>query len=411
MKKAAILLLAIIMVFALTACSSAPVSSSTPEVVHITVTPKPTPEPTTTPEPENTDEMLVKQIDEYFSMTKQQIIEKEGSNYEEVFAGAEGSMEGLEYASLGLTFAFYEDTLLELIECDPKFKIYGAGSGMSFSEIMEHLGEAEIKDTWVETPDHPAFVIEYQLGNCIYMFLSFESDGSDSWLSIRNAGPGSLFEDESTPKAGNETKIDYNKAYDALITEWKSALNYFKSNGYTEDNMLDFSFYNGSGDADSAEAYYALYDIDGNGIKELILNKRTENEDIIAYIFTIKDGKPINAFGYTDEDSPVAPKGSPIEVPWSRVGSSGILSNGLIDCTDGDYSIYKFSDDGYSVISIASSEPYDYPDEASKAEAKWRYYINDKVVDYDSYVRYLKTQGYKLNGKNPLAVIDWINID
>jgi len=195
---------------------------------------------------------------------------------------------------------------------------------------------------------------------------------------------------------------DYRKAYDALITEWKSALNKYVNQGYAADDMLDFSFYDNS--ADSVKAYYALYDIDGNGTVELILRKQNRYEDIIAFIFSIKDGKPINVFGYDKE-------GLPIEVPWSREGSSVILANGLIDSIGGDYSIYKIAENGYTVKKIAYSEPYNYPDEANLAEAEWRYYANGEQVSYDYYVQNLNEQGYSMEAINAPAVIHWENID
>jgi len=177
-----------------------------------------------------------------------------------------------------------------------------------------------------------------------------------------------------------ENIIDNNKTYADLITEWKTTN---ELEGYT--------------------AYYALYDIDGNGIKELILRKENDYDDVIEYIYSIKDSKPINVFGYSGN-------GEPIEVPWSRYGSSVILNNGLIDSIAGDYSIYKIADDGYTAIMIAKAEPYDYPDEASKAEAKWRYFIGDRWVDdYDIYAKYLDELGYNYEG-NIEANIDWLKL-
>jgi len=173
---------------------------------------------------------------------------------------------------------------------------------------------------------------------------------------------------------------DYNKTYAGLITGWKTTN---ESEGYT--------------------TYCALYDIDGNGIKELILRKENDYDDVIDYIYSTKDGKPINVFGYSGN-------GEPIGVPWSRYGSSVILNNGLIDGTNGDYSIYKIADDGYTAIIIAKAEPYDYPDEASKDEAKWRYFIGGKWVDdYDIYAKYLNEQGYVLGG-NTEANIEWLKL-
>ena len=100
--------------------------------------------------------------------------------------------------------------------------------------------------------------------------------------------------------------------------------------------------------------------------------------------------------------------GHQAEVPWSRVGSCSILSNGIIDCTSGDYGIYRIAADGCTAEKIAHSEPYDYPDEASLSEAKWRYYINGKQAARDYYVQYLKDRGYVVDGKNASVKIDWV---
>jgi len=200
------------------------------------------------------------------------------------------------------------------------------------------------------------------------------------------AGPDFIiwqFFPEAPEQDFNQNIIDNNKTYADLITEWKTTN---ELEGYT--------------------AYYALYDIDGNGIKELILRKENDYDDVIDYIYSIKDSKPINVFGYSGN-------GEPIEVPSSRYGSSVILNNGLIDSSAGDYSIYKIADDGYTAIMIAKAEPYDYPDEASRAEAKWRYFIGDKWVDdYGIYAKYLDEQGYNVwdNEGNTEANIYWLKL-
>jgi hypothetical protein len=165
-------------------------------------------------------------------------------------------------------------------------------------------------------------------------------------------------------------KNDYYETYAPLIVEWTSALNIYKSTGNPQNGMFSFGFYAGSVSS-NAKAYYALYDIDGNGTPELILRKEQDTEDIIAYVFALKDGEPINLFGYHDDKSPSDMVGLPREVPWSRVGSSLILDNGLIDCYDGDNAIYKISGNGYSVVKLASSQPHDYSDGAGKAEIDW----------------------------------------
>lgn len=206
--------------------------------------------------------------------------------------------------------------------------------------------------------------------------------------------------DEHIQETLAKSEIDYNQAYESLIVEWEKALKNEKNGEYTADEMLSFSFY---GYGDNPKAYYAFYDIDDNGVSELILKKEAEYEDIIAYIFTLKDGVPINIFGYCDD-------GKPKEVPWSRVGSSYILDTGLIDSQNGDYSIYRISDDGYTVDSVAHRHPYDYPNQANLAEAKWKFYIHDTITDRESYVKYLNELGYIVGGDNTLANIEWKEI-
>ncbi len=207
----------------------------------------------------------------------------------------------------------------------------------------------------------------------------------------------------TSPAPVDDSKGGINMAYNLLISEWESAFSYFASEDDTKNSLLSFSFYDMSV-ANSVKAYYALNDIDGNGIMELILRKTNGYEDIIAYIFTMKGDKAINIFGNDSQNNLH-------EVPWSRVGSCDILSNGLIDCSNGDFAIYRITNDGYGIVRIAYSEPYDYPDMARLADAKWRYYINDVQVDYDFYVRHLNEQGYIVDGNNTLAEIDWVALD
>ena len=203
--------------------------------------------------------------------------------------------------------------------------------------------------------------------------------------------------------ADSTADIDYYTIYEPIIAGWRSAYQNALSGSGTFDEAFSFSFYSGDS-PDNMKAYYAIYDIDGNGIPELILRKECRYEDIIAYIYSSSDGTACNIFGYDDE-------GFPREVPWSRVGASIILSTGLIDSNNGDYAIYNIAADGCSAEKIASCEPYNYPDEASLAQAEWRYYVYDTQVDYDEYVRFLDTQGYVVNGDNAPAAIEWRSAD
>lgn len=137
------------------------------------------------------DKNLITQIDEYFTMPKEKIIEQLGPDYEVVDAGPEGVCEGYFYEELGMTFAFYPDSdTLDSIDCDPNFKIHGVGIGSLFSEILEALGDAEIVETWIELPINKAFMLRYSLGNCEYSFIAFEKDAPADILWIHQTPSG-----------------------------------------------------------------------------------------------------------------------------------------------------------------------------------------------------------------------------
>ena len=228
-------------------------------------------------------------------------------------------------------------------------------------------------------------------------------DSGNATASTSTTTPDDAGKTPSGTNNINMTTDDYLEVYGELLATWKSDLKKHNNDEQVFGMTFEFWFYNGY--SDDVKTYYALYDIDGNGVKELLLKKKDNAgyEEILAYIFTLKDGKPISLFGYEDS-------GVPREVPWSRVGSGEILINGLIDCYYADYKIYQIADNGYSLVVLAYAEPYDYPDEAGLAEAKWRHYIYGDEVDYDYYKQYLADLDYEVNGKVILADIDWVSI-
>jgi hypothetical protein len=123
------------------------------------------------------DEPLIRQIDEFLTMSREEIIEKLGPDYSVEPAGPEGAMDGYCYENLGMTFAFDPDSdVVELIDCDSNFKIHGVGPGSLFSEILEALGETEIVETWIELPVYTAYIARYKFGNSAYCFTAFEKD-------------------------------------------------------------------------------------------------------------------------------------------------------------------------------------------------------------------------------------------
>ena len=126
---------------------------------------------------------IPKDLFSYVVLTKKEVLNKLGMKYKIVQTGAEGSYEGYEYESLGLTFVF-EAGKVAWIDCDEKVKISGAKTGMNFMQIFTKLGEAKVVDTWFETEDNKAYKIEYIIQNCKVVFFSFNKDGTESELSI-----------------------------------------------------------------------------------------------------------------------------------------------------------------------------------------------------------------------------------
>ena len=134
------------------------------------------------------DALLIGQIDAFLSMSRDEIIEKLGPDFEVVSAGPEGAMDGYYYEDLSMAFAFYPDSdKPEIIDCYPDFRICGVGLGSLFSEVMEALGRTEIIETWLELPIYTVYMIEYHLRNSDYSFIALEEDEPADllWISQR----------------------------------------------------------------------------------------------------------------------------------------------------------------------------------------------------------------------------------
>ena len=119
-----------------------------------------------------------------FKLKKPDILKKLGDNYKIVLCGAEASYDGYRYKEFGIVIAFDFDDTIAFIDCDENVNIDGARTGMNFTEIQEKLGKSEVKETWIETPEHKAFEITYIMGDCIIRFMSQEKDGTDCGLSL-----------------------------------------------------------------------------------------------------------------------------------------------------------------------------------------------------------------------------------
>lgn len=116
---------------------------------------------------------IMKDMQKYAFMSREQILAQFGEAYEIIGTGAEGVMEGYHYADIGLTFTFDDDNTLSFINCDEKVDINGAHAGMSIVEVMNFLGKVEVKKTWIETPEHDAYYVTYWIGKCRVEFHSY----------------------------------------------------------------------------------------------------------------------------------------------------------------------------------------------------------------------------------------------
>ena len=127
---------------------------------------------------------VVKEITNYFSYKKEDIIKKLGTNFEKVDTGPEGTMEGYYYKGLGITFTFDEDGSIFWIDCDNTIDINGAKGGMNFKQIEEYLGKGRIEDGWEETPEHKVWRLNYELYGRQIEFRGFDEEGNYSRLII-----------------------------------------------------------------------------------------------------------------------------------------------------------------------------------------------------------------------------------
>lgn len=130
-----------------------------------------------------------KDVFKLIKLTKKEVEEILGTGFEEVATGPEGSMMGYNYEDIGINLAFYNfgDGVerVEFIYLFGDANVNGAKSGMNFSEIKSKMGDTPVKNAFVETPENKAYKLEYEIDNCILSFMSYQLDGEDSFVSIR----------------------------------------------------------------------------------------------------------------------------------------------------------------------------------------------------------------------------------
>lgn len=121
------------------------------------------------------------------SLTKEDFVEKYGTEYTIRRAGAEGLCQGYYYKKSGITVVFNSTGKVDWIECDDKANIYGARAGMRFAEIKEILGDASVREGLLEGY-YRIFLLVYTFDSIKVTFESDNPDGRNSRLSIRKSG-------------------------------------------------------------------------------------------------------------------------------------------------------------------------------------------------------------------------------
>jgi hypothetical protein len=127
----------------------------------------------------------IENVCDLMDLKKDELLERFGDDFEIVPEGGEGSEEGYRYEQLGLTFVFEgADNHIAWVSCSEKVDINGARTGMDFEQIQEKLGITEINDTFIETPEHKAYEINYKIGDCTVNFFSQDKDGKDAGATV-----------------------------------------------------------------------------------------------------------------------------------------------------------------------------------------------------------------------------------
>lgn len=152
-----------------------------------------------TSEPENTavniTDMTEETISQLFQLKKDNIISKLGKDYtitslnDSIMTGTDYER-SYEYENLGVIFKF-EDTNgdedsddLFCICTKPDFTFNGAKSGMSFSEIMDKLGPANVEKSWSGMPSHTVYDISYNFGGFLVRYESQNESGDNCSMTF-----------------------------------------------------------------------------------------------------------------------------------------------------------------------------------------------------------------------------------
>lgn len=138
--------------------------------------------------------LIAEELFRCLNLTKEEFFSKYGIEYTIRRAGAEGLCTGYYYNKYGIMVVFDSTDKVDWIECYEKVSIYGARAGMSFAEIKGILGDASVREGFLEGY-FKIFLLEYTFDNNKITFDSDKPDGRNSRLIIRTLRASNL----STP--------------------------------------------------------------------------------------------------------------------------------------------------------------------------------------------------------------------
>lgn len=131
-------------------------------------------------------------INALMSLSKEEVLDRLGKDYEILKAGAEHLDNAYNYKNYGMTLIFDESSKtnrINLIECNEKVDINGTKLGMNFKQIQNMLGEGEIRELEALEPFQPNYSLLYEMEDCIIWFGADSKDSATSEFEIRNNRP------------------------------------------------------------------------------------------------------------------------------------------------------------------------------------------------------------------------------
>lgn|GEM_PF-3672127 len=125
-----------------------------------------------------------KDIHQLFKMNREEIEEKLGTNYIELFTGVEGA-ETYEYSEHGITIEYDLSGRVWYVNCSGNVSIYGTNSTMLFDEIQSKL-ENSVIETWSpeEDEDIVYYILTCEIDNMRIRYISENENGEGSSLRI-----------------------------------------------------------------------------------------------------------------------------------------------------------------------------------------------------------------------------------